>query len=434
MPIWKSRLQTFTIHYLEKEIRKVIFLMNKPFLKDKPILKDNFIKVTSETKKEKWGKEEIFSKEFKETKKTKKKKAKEFFEIDESHEDKEDIAEYTLTPEEEQRLKDLAETLLHSWDLDVKGIEVIQGGQMALVWKVQTSKGSICLKRIHRPEKKALFSIHAQNYLAKKGARVPGIIPNKKNQLYTKFGPFLFVVYDWIEGRPFELTNNEDLQMIMKGLAKFHKASIGYEPPPGVPVFTKLGRWPNHAIKRYQQMETWKKIARKYPDDPFSQLYLSSIDPFIDEAKSTLARLLDSSYQSWVRAVMKKPNLCHQDYGTGNSLLGPDGKIWVIDLDTVSYDLPIRDLRKMIIPLLDTTGVWDEEKFNTMLSAYESVSPLTNDQKKVMFIDMLFPYELYDVIRERYVRKSPLLETELAEAFEYERIKSKALNELIKKY
>ncbi|GAA0340694.1 spore coat kinase CotI [Bacillus carboniphilus] len=346
----------------------------------------------------------------------------------------EEVSEIVLTPAEEQKLIVLAETIIQSWEFDVINIEVIQGLQMALVWKIHTSEGPICLKRIHRPEKKALFSINAQNYLAKKGARVPGIIPNKNNQLYTKFGPFLFVVYEWIEGRPFELTNDADLQMIMKGLAEFHTSSVGYHPPPGVPVFTKLGRWPNHNIKRYQQMDTWKKLAMKEPDDPFSQAYLSSIDPFIEEAKDTLKRLLESEYNHWVTEVKKQPNLCHQDYGTGNSLLGPDNEIWVIDLDTVSFDLPIRDLRKMIIPLLDTTGVWDEARFNLMLDSYESVAPLTNEQKKVMFIDMLFPYELYDIIRERYVRKTPLLVTELEEAFEYERIKSKALNELIAKY
>ncbi|MET3699143.1 CotS family spore coat protein [Bacillus oleivorans] len=390
---------------------------------------------SKEIKHTKKGKKTIESNKIKHTKKAKKaKKAKSVQAEIESPDNNEEIAELTLTPEEEKRLIALAETLLQSWDVDVKGIEVIQGNQMALVWKVQTRKGPICLKRIHRPEKKALFSIYAQDYLAKKGARVPGIIPNKDNQLYTKFGPFLFVVYDWIEGRPFELTNTEDLQMIMKGLAQFHKASIGYRPPAGVPIFTKLGRWPNHMIKRTQQMETWKKIAKQYPDDPFSIAYLEQIDPFIREAKSTLKRLLDSSYNDWVKNVKKAPNLCHQDYGTGNSLLGPDGKIWVIDLDTVSFDLPIRDLRKMIVPLLDTNGTWDHQKFKTMLSAYESVSPLTKEQKKIMFIDMLFPYELYDIIRERYVRKSPLLVTELEEALEYERIKSRALSELISQY
>ncbi|NBI29900.1 CotS family spore coat protein [Chengkuizengella sp. YPA3-1-1] len=346
-------------------------------------------------------------------------------------ENKEESNEYVLSPEEEQKLIQLADTIISNWDKKVNLIEVIQGGQMAIVWKVHTEEGPFCLKRIHRPEKKALFSIHAQDYLAKKGTRVPGIIPNKNGELYTKHGPFLFVVYEWIEGRPFELTVTEDLQFIMRGLATFHIASVGYLPPPGVPVFKKLGRWPNHYIKRCQQMETWKLVAKQFPDDPFSQMYLKEIDPFIKEGIDTLRRLLESGYMDWVTQIEASPNLCHQDYGTGNTLLDLDQQIWVIDLDTVSYDLPIRDLRKMIIPLLDTTGVWNEEQFNVMIEAYESVAPLTSEQKQIMFIDMLFPYELYDVIRERYVRKSPMFVEELHGALEYERIKSRELNKLI---
>ncbi|MDP5276420.1 CotS family spore coat protein [Chengkuizengella axinellae] len=343
----------------------------------------------------------------------------------------EESGEYVLSPEEEQKLIHLAETIMNNWNMNVTNIEVIQGGQMAIVWKVHTETGPVCLKRIHRPEKKALFSIHAQDYLAKKGTRVPGIIPNQQNELYTKHGPFLFVVYEWIEGRPFELTVTEDLQFLMKGLADFHLATVGYLPPAGVPVFKKLGRWPNHYIKRCQQMETWKLVAKQFPDDPFSQTYIQEIDPFIKEGMDTLNRLLESGYMEWVQQIEATPNLCHQDYGTGNTLLDPEQQIWVIDLDTVSYDLPIRDLRKIVIPLLDTTGIWNDEQFNIMIEAYESVAPLTSEQKQIMFIDMLFPYELYDIIRERYVRKSPLLVDELLGGLEYERIKSRELNKLI---
>ncbi|MBM7704376.1 CotS family spore coat protein [Metabacillus iocasae] len=340
--------------------------------------------------------------------------------------------ESTLSLEEQAKLISIAEAMMVNWDLSVDRIEVIQGAQMGIVWKVFTSNGdAFCLKRIYRPEKKALFSIYAQNYLAKKGTKVPGIIPNKFGELYSKHDPFLFVVYEWIEGRPFELTANEDLEFIMKGLANFHLDSIGYQPPPGIPIFTKLGRWPNHYIKRCQQMETWKQIAQQMPDDSFSQLYLAEVDPFIAEGKETLQLLLNSGYHEWVNSIKHTPNLCHQDYGTGNSLLGPNGDIWVIDLDTVSFELPIRDIRKMIIPLLDTTGTWDDQTFNIMIDAYESVSPLTAEQKKIMFIDMLFPHQLYAVIRERFVRKTPLLGEKLSAAFEYEQIKSKALRNLI---
>ncbi|WP_243291390.1 CotS family spore coat protein [Bacillus sp. FJAT-47783] len=339
--------------------------------------------------------------------------------------------EYVLTPEEEAKLRDLAEVIIQNWDVTVSEIEVIQGGQMALVWKIHTENGPICLKRIHRPEKKALFSINAQHYLATNGARVPGIIPNNKGELFTKYGPFLFVVYDWIEGRPFEFSNQEDLHMIMKGLAEFHLWSKGYEPPEGVPIFRKLGRWQHHYIKRLQQMKTWKLAAAEMPEDPFSQIYLAEIDPILIEGEKTLHRLLSSHYKEWVKEELQSPTLCHQDYGTGNTLLGEDNEIWIIDLDTVSFDLPIRDLRKIIIPLMDTTTNWNTDEFKFMIDAYETVNPLTKEQKEVMYIDMLFPYEFYDIAREKYVRKTDILIEELQQGFEYERIKTEALNKLL---
>jgi len=338
---------------------------------------------------------------------------------------------YILTPEEEEKLRNLAASIIQNWNVTVTEIEVIQGGQMALVWKIMTDLGPICLKRIHRPEKKALFSIYAQNYLSENGARVPAIIPNKNGELFTKYGPFLFVVYDWIEGRPFEFSNPEDLKMIMKGLGEFHLWSKGYQPPEGVPVFRKLGRWQNHYIKRLQQMKTWKLAALQMPDDPFSQLYLAQIDSFLEEGQNILNKLLSSNYLQWVAEEKANPTLCHQDYGTGNTLLGNDGDIWIIDLDTVSFDLPIRDLRKIIIPLMDTTTAWNEEEFHFMMDAYETINPLTPEQREIMYIDSLFPYELYDIIREKYVRKTDILVSELEQGFIYEQIKGEALKKYI---
>lgn len=66
-------------------------------------------------------------------------------------------AVYTLSPEEEQKLVVLAETMIKHWDIDATTIELVQGGQLALVWKIHTTDGPFCLKRIHRPEKKPYF-------------------------------------------------------------------------------------------------------------------------------------------------------------------------------------------------------------------------------------------------------------------------------------
>lgn len=338
--------------------------------------------------------------------------------------------EAALDPEMVEKLNSLALTLLGKWPFSINAIELIQGGQMAIVWKVDTDRGPLCLKRIHRPEKKALFSIFAQDYLAQKGSRVPGIIPNSAGNLYTRQGPFLFVVYDWILGQPFDLTLHEDQEWIMKGLAQYHLDSTGYQPPEGVPVFSKLGKWPKHYIKRCQQLESWKLIAESEPDDPFSIRYLAEIDPYIQHGRDVLDQLLSSGYMEWVDQCRQAPNLCHQDYGTGNTLFS-EGNIWIIDLDTTTLDLPIRDLRKVIIPLIGDQGDWNQELFDTMLSAYESVHPLTAAQKKVMLIDMLFPYELYETANEKFGRKGDVPEEELLEAFAYEQRKKEQVSALL---
>lgn len=342
----------------------------------------------------------------------------------------EEKEEKELDPIMIEKLNRLATVMIEYWDIHVQSIELIQGGQMALVWKLLTDRGPLCLKRIHRPEKKALFSIYAQDYLAEKGTHVPGIIANRKGRLYTKQGPFLFVVYDWIEGRPFDTSVSEDLARMMQGLARYHLDSTGYTPPEGIPVFTKLGQWPKHYMKRCLQMESWKLIARQTPDDPFCRLYLAEIDAPIHSGADTLKKLIASGYSDWVQESRESPGLCHQDYGTGNTLLSDD-QTWIIDLDTTTFDLPVRDLRKMIIPLMGDQGEWDEELFRSMIQAYEDVRPLTQVQKKIMLTDMLFPYELYETVNEKFGRKNDPPTEELEQALAYEEKKGTEINRLI---
>ena len=332
-----------------------------------------------------------------------------------------------LTPEMIEKLTLLGKEIMKQWDLEVIDLEVIQGAQMALVWKVTTPDGPVCLKRINRPEKKALFSVYAQNDLAEKGARVPSILITKEKQLYAKHGPFLFVVYEWIEGRQFDLTVPDDVAWMMKGLAEYHLNSVGYRPPEGVPETSKLGQWPKHYTKRCKQMESWMLIAEKQPEDPFSKFYLETIDEFITSGWNTLNELENSYYNEWVEESKREPMLCHQDYGTGNTMLLND-EVWVIDLDTTAYDLPIRDLRKIIIPLMSDSLAWQDEMFDHMLSSYEQVNPLSVEQKKVMYIDMMFPYELYDVARDKFSLQGEVDPLALEEAETFERLKNEKIN------
>jgi spore coat protein I len=334
-----------------------------------------------------------------------------------------------LSPEMHKKLIVIAEEILKEWDLDIENIEVADIDQARLVWKITTPEGPVGLKRISRPEKKALFSIYAQNYLVEKGAHVPSILITKKQQLYARQGPFLFVVHDWIDGWPFDLTVPEDVRRMMQGVAEYHQASKGFHPPETIPDVSKLGQWPRQYVKQYRQLGWGKVIAKSKPREAFSQLYLDVADEFIELGKEAFKQLNASHYREWVKESKPNPMLCHQDFESNTILWGDDHKTWITDLDSASFDLPISDLRRIMIPIQSDVGTWNDEQFDHMLSAYEVVNPLTVKQKEVMFIDMMFPYEFYEVAREKFLLEKDIPAVALEEAAAFERLKNEMLME-----
>lgn len=89
-----------------------------------------------------------------------------------------------------------------------------------------------------------------------------------------------------------------------------------------------------------------------------------------------------------------------QDYGWSNGQLGPDGKVWIIDLDGVAFDLTFRDLRKLITGTMDDRGDWDLSWMKAMINAYNAANPLEPEAYQLMLIDMLLPNEFYKLVKD----------------------------------
>jgi len=90
----------------------------------------------------------------------------------------------------------------------------------------------------------------------------------------------------------------------------------------------------------------------------------------------------------------------HEDYGWSNGQIGPDGKVWIIDLDGVSFDLTFRDLRKLITGTMDDRGDWDVAMMRSMIQAYHRANPIEPEAMQVMLIDMLLPNEFYKLVKD----------------------------------
>jgi spore coat protein I len=194
-------------------------------------------------------------------------------------------------------------------------------------------------------------------FISRKTRQCTGIIPNQNGEPVTEHDGQLFAVYEWLEGKDLDFSNRKHLSLALNGLAEFHKASKGYKAGEGARVSTKLGRWADQYASMKNRLTVWKETAltRSQPQHKAYVNCLDSITALADQAVLLLGR---SAYRELTSETSPATVLCHQDYGKGNALLTDKG-VYVIDLDGVTFDLPSRDLRKIIgkSPKTTTDGI-----------------------------------------------------------------------------
>ncbi|SPF45819.1 Spore coat protein, CotS family [Candidatus Desulfosporosinus infrequens] len=298
-------------------------------------------------------------------------------------------------------IDELALRVITYYDMEVHARTLItskpdKGGA---IWKIETDKGPRSLKVLHRKPSRSLFSVGAQDYIFKQGGRVPELKKTKQGALYVEEGGKLWIVTDWIKTLSPASKDLEGALALCYGLGEFHRYSRGFVPPVGSQRATRLFRWPAYYQKIIKKLDWFRNIAKAYNDLPNSPLLLAAIKIFERQALDALYHLEQSSYAQMVSLGEEHWGLVHQDYGWSNGQLGLGG-LWVIDLDGVAYDLPIRDLRKLISSTMDNLGKWDATWIRSMIDAYHQANPLDLETYDILLNDLAFPNEFYKHINE----------------------------------
>jgi spore coat protein I len=323
-------------------------------------------------------------------------------------------------------LNALGRSVMGHYSVTPSKIEVIQRGEMKTVWKVTAREGLYCLKRLRHPLEKMRFSIQAQAFLADKGALVPKIIKTKAGELYVVREQQVFVLYEWLEGKSPRFGVEAELKESVKGLARFHQASRGFVPPVPCRESTKWGKWPDHYQQMLSRCEEWSQ-SKQFP--ALRKVLSAYLDDILKQGRTAQTLLQQSIYPKWIRSDKQK-GLCHQDYGEGNALLTKQGAV-VIDLDNVTYDLPIRDMRKIILKQMSDKGGWDPALYTKIVSWYTAVNPLSQEELRVLHIDCLFPYKFHDTAKNPFLKQKQTPASDLKIVGEMERKKREHLLKLL---
>lgn len=311
----------------------------------------------------------------------------------------------------EKELKTLAAQVLSEYNIIPKEVSIIQGGSIKTVWKFESNKGVFCLKRLKQTLDKALFSVNAQIYIKDAGGNVPGIYLDKHGEPIVMVKDQLFVVYEWLNGRDLNFNNDSDLSLALAGLAKFHATSKGYSAKEGARISSKLSKWPSQYESMKCKLSNWREIA-KTKNSQSDQAYVNSVDDIIIIAEQAIKKLEESKYHELTSMDSKVPVLCHQDFGRGNAILTDKGII-ILDLDGVSFDLPARDLRKIIGKMAENRSKWDINNIQDIINWYSCVNPVSEDEKTVLYIDLLFPHWFFGLVKNQFDNNKAIKSSEI---------------------
>ncbi len=333
--------------------------------------------------------------------------------------------------ENSNSLGKLALDVLSNYDISPSAVTVIQSGSIKTVWKIQTASETLCLKRLKQTYDKALFSVNAQVYIKSKGGNVPEIMPNKSNQPITIYNDQLFVVYEWLNGRDLQFGISQDLELAVKGLAKFHRFSKGYNPVENSRTSSKLGKSPEQYASMKKKFAEWKAVAANNASASHHSAYLKYADSMIAIAGLAIELINKSSYGSLTDLGSDSIVLCHQDYGKGNALMTDNG-IYVLDLDGVTYDLPVRDLRKIIGKQAENRNQWSIGLINEVTDWYTQVNPMDKNEKHVLYIDLLFPHWFFGLVKNIYQSNKSVKPAEIEKICQLEQAKVPLLYSLLR--
>jgi spore coat protein I len=329
-------------------------------------------------------------------------------------------------------LKGLALEVLKNYPVMPQQISIIQSGTIKTVWKIYTASGPLCLKRLKQTYDKALFSVNAQLFIKNKGGNVPGIIVDRNNQSIVQHKDQLFVLYEWLEGKDLNFDNPVDFKLALEGLAKFHISSKGYESMEESRMSTKLGKWPDQYTSMRNKFISWKEISANSRSESCYNSYFQAADSMINIANMALEYIQNSSYDTLASPSSKSIVLCHQDYGRGNAIL-VGSEVIVLDLDGVTYDLPARDLRKLIGKETFNKGRWQLESIDRVCSIYKSVNPLTPEEIRVLYIDLMYPHWFYGLVKNLFQNNKSLKSFEIEKIARLEESKIPLLKSLIER-
>ncbi|NOZ24165.1 MAG: phosphotransferase [Planctomycetes bacterium] len=274
--------------------------------------------------------------------------------------------------------------VLSNYDLgEISDVQLPGGGTANLNSVIETGRGRMFLRR-RNPKyctaDQIIFDHDLMRHLARKC--IPGPLPleTKEGRSWVQTGKGIFEVHRFIEGRPHDRTNLDQIKNAARELALFHLAGMDFKT-------TASKAWPRYDSP-FLIRAALAGIESRVPAG-----HKGDLEVVRQQVARVAKDLSDKRYASLPRYVI------HGDYHPANMLFRGDAVAGIFDLDWASRQPRVRDLADGVIfygaerttdvdggdiASLTAAVTYNEERIRLFVSTYHKTLPLRAEEMALL--------------------------------------------------
>ncbi|MGG0175976.1 CotS family spore coat protein [Gottfriedia acidiceleris] len=303
---------------------------------------------------------------------------------------------------------DLVKKVIANYPLEVKHKSLEYIDEKKAEWPMDTNIGEVLLKKVLIDERYIEFMIYAIDYLRDNGVFTPEVLTTKLGDGFVKMKDDYFMLFEAVNGRRPNFESEEDLILLMNGIASFHKASIGIELTTEQ-VSSIQSNWKNDLQNKFLKLTKWKeeRAKLKYQNE-IDKLFLKNINTVLMQCEKALA-IIDKYIAEVVEETAKTKTLCYQNFDVNDLIIGEDANFYFLNMSSLKMEMPIHDMRRILNIVMKKEKNWNPKLLKKLIIAYQEINPLACIQYQVLKADLLFPHLFYDVFSAHYENKEAQL-------------------------
>lgn len=297
-------------------------------------------------------------------------------------------------------------SVLSNYDINIINIKLESDKGKKAVWWVKTTSGDRILKKHSCSAKTLEFILSAVEHLRNGKVNLAKIIKTKDNASFVKGIKGCYVLSEAIIGNTPNEDKPQELKTIVEGLATFHYTSKNFVLPDDCKARIHLGLQKEEFENQMLKLKSFYDIEVSKPNhSEFGQIILSVFPYFYKRMQLAIDENDKSGYAKWALEAKSTNCLCHQDFTASNLILTSSKELFVLDIDSITIDLPTRDIRKFLNKIMKKRGQWDLKLTSQILQWYNAVNPLEHWKWQVLKEALIFPHLFVGIMSKYYEQR-----------------------------